>query len=139
MATEQEIDFEYLDLNTVDPNNSIPAGVYSLQILSAERKEHVFGEKSKTPGAVGSKFVLKWGIIDGAESGRKLTSTIFQSNFAPVLFRKIMDATGVKQAEDEGFYSWLARLSDSQATLKVMVNKTEKGNDVDYRTAQPTE
>jgi hypothetical protein len=138
MSTETNLDFEYLDLNTVDPNNSIPAGFYTLQLLSAERKDHVFGENSKQPGVTGSKFIFKWAITgDNEFAGRKLTSTIWQSSFAPVQFRKIADATGVGQKDGEAFFSWLSRLSDSGADLKVMVNKTDRGNDIDYRTAVP--
>jgi hypothetical protein len=129
--------FEYLDLNTVDPNNSIPPAVYALRLISADRKDHEFGPNSKTPGKLGSKFVLKWTVLDGEYAGRKLNSTIFESSMAPVILRKIMDATGVGQKEGESFFSWIARLSDSGADLKVLVAKDDRGNEIKYLTAVP--
>jgi len=134
---DETTNFEYLDLNTVDPNNSIPPAMYALRIVSAEPKSHEFGPNSKTPGKIGSKFVLKWVVLDGEFAGRKLNSTIFESSMAPVILRKIMDATGVKQAENEAFFSWMARLSDSGADLKVLVEKSDRGNEIKYLSAVP--
>lgn len=134
---DTSINFEYLNLNEVDPNNSIPPAMYALRLISAERKDHEFGPNSKTPGKLGSKFVLRWTVLDGEFAGRKLNSTIFESSMAPVILRKIMDATGVGQKDGESFFSWIARLSDSGADLKVLVEKNERGNEIKYLSAVP--
>jgi hypothetical protein len=129
--------FEYLDLNTIDPTNSLPAGFYNLKVLGAQMLPHVNGPNSKEPGKNTTKIQFKFTVLDGDKAGRVITSTIFESIMAGVSLRKLMDATGVAQGAGEAFASWLDRVIDVAPDFRVMIKQTDRGNDVDYRTAQP--
>ena len=137
-TTEAAFDgFEYLDLNTVDPSNNVPQNMYTLKIRGAQMLPHIGGPNSKNPGAETTKIQLKLIVTEGDYAGRTIPSTIWQSPFAKVSLRKIMDATGVAQQPGEAFVSWLNRLVDTEPDFKALVKVTDRGNDVDYRTAVP--
>lgn len=133
--TTQFEGFEYLDLNTVDPTNSVPQAVYTLKVGGAEMLPHTNGANSKTPGKETTKIVLKFTITDGELAGRRLSQTIWESSFGAVQLRKLADAVGVAQEPGEALASWLNRLVDIAPDFKALVKKDDRGNDVDFRTA----
>ncbi len=139
IATTEEafVGFEYLDLNEVDASNNVPDGFYTVKIRGAQMLPHIGGPNSKNPGVETTKIQLKLVVLDGQYAGRTIPSTIWQSPFAKVSLRKIMDATGVAQQPGEAFVSWLNRLVDVEPDFKVRVKVGDRGNDVDYRTAVP--
>lgn len=131
------IDFDYLNLNDVDPeagSNTLPTGVYNLKIASAELADHVCGPNSAKAGQTIKKVTFKFVVLDEQYAGRTVYARMYQSDRMPVFLRKIQDATGVRQEGD--IYGWFAELNNINPDLRAKLESKQSGIDVNWFTVQ---
>jgi len=129
IAATEEVGFEYVDLNEVDPSfKPIPPSIYTLRVLKAERKAFTYktGDKAGTEGSY-VKFQLAI-TDDPSYSGRRLFPALFSNARAFRGLRKLMDATGIQQEPGTTLDVWLAALTEAQPTYKQKVKYAAKYN-----------
>lgn len=119
---DQQLLFDYVDLNDIDPNFSpIPEEMYTLKILKAEKKDFNYKQGAKA-GQAGQMLKFHLAVADHPEhSGRRLFPSLFPSNFTFRALRRLADATGIQQEPGTGIEQWLADLSEVQPMFKAKV------------------
>jgi hypothetical protein len=120
MSTPYVDEFQYVDLNQVDPNFSLlDEEVYNFVISKAERKP--YGTEGK------SRIVFTLTVTQHQKfAGRKLFPSLFFSEFTLKSLRRIADATGVPQTPGD-MDGWLKDLSTIQPPVKLKVIKVPDG------------
>ena len=124
-------DFDYVDLNVIDPEpEKLPAGMYTVRLLKAELNSGV----SKRTGKPFQRISIQLAVQDDERfAGRRLFESLFAGEYGVKALRRIMDATGVQQQPGEPIAEWLNRLSMEQPVFKVMVRLED---DKDFATGE---
>jgi hypothetical protein len=114
--------FDYVFLGDIDLSyKPIPAGVYTLQVVSSGTKEFEY-KKGEKAGTKGSKLNMQFAVTDHDEySGRRVFAGFFPNDFDLRSLRRLQDATGVLQEEGEPLTEWAARLAEIKPTFKIPV------------------
>jgi len=153
MTNEMSNSFEYIHLNDIDPNFApIETGVYSLQLK--ELKRRVYFYKADHPSVIagdvaegevkGDRITSRCVITDHPElSGRQVWNTLWPNQSTFKALRRLADATGIIQDDEEGFDAWLQRVEEEAPRFKCLVRNKQKGNDietsVDFFQVQPAD
>jgi hypothetical protein len=154
--TDEIAAFEYAQLSEVDPTfKPVDQDVYTLEVVSGTVQEYEVKAESaavkKGNAVAGDKakmYKFKFQIVDHEKfAGRTLFPAYFASDFTLKAFRRLMDATGVRQEPGESIPDWMAKfelLGTPRARFKtlVTVKASRKAgdpdeNDVSLKDVQP--
>lgn len=114
--------FDYVFLGDVDLSyKPIPAAVYTLQVVKFAAQEFTY-KKGEKAGTTGSLLKFQFAVTDHEEySGRRLFSSFFPNDFDLRSLRRLQDATGVLQEQNEPISEWATRLAEIKPTFKIPV------------------
>lgn len=113
-----ELTFEHVNLNQVDPNaSSVPDGPYTFQVAGVYPKTYI-AKSGENAGQEGKYLSVRFAITgDERYTGRSCFETFFPNKGSAIMFRKIMDATGIAQADGQPIEDWLKDLQSQGATF----------------------
>ena len=123
MADTEQMTFDYVDLNQIDPSfSTLPEDMYTLRILKAEKLSYAKKLNGVPTGEDGQRLSIQLSVVDHPSlSGRRLFESLFPSNFTFRVLRRIADNTGIQQEPGEPLEVWFQRLTESQPALKLKV------------------
>lgn len=122
-----ELNFDHINLNEVDPNaSSVPDGPYTFQVAGVYPKTYI-GKSGDNLGKEGSYVSVRFAIVGTDKyAGRSTFESFFPNKGTAIMFRKIMDATGVAQKPGQPVEDWLKELQTSGASFSSsLVTKDE--------------
>lgn len=128
-----ELTFEHINLNQVDPNaSSVPDGPYNFQVAGIYPKTYTV-KSGENVGSTGNYVSVRFAITgDDRYTGRSTFETFFPNKASAVMFRKIMDATGIVQGDGQSIEEWLRELQTSGAafasSLQMREDKQKDGS-----------
>lgn len=118
--TNQAFEFEYVNLNEIDPTlKPVPAASYKQRLV----KTSVINGIGKNSGKPYTRFEVQTQIIDHPQQGgRAVFGSLFPSGQKEMRFlRRLMDATGVVQSEGEPLGEWFGRLATDKPEFQGVV------------------
>lgn len=117
-------EFEYIDLNDIDPTPELlPEGVYTLMVVKANARSGV----SQKTGNPYSCISFTFAVTDHEQySGRRIFETVFLHPNGLKALRRLMDATGVAQQPGQPLSEWIRELAAERATFKAHVRQIEE-------------
>lgn len=121
---EEQLTFDHVDLNQIDPNfSTLPQDMYTLRILKAEKRTY-----AKKDGSGDGQFMsFNFAVVDHPTlSGRRFYDSLFPSNYAFRVLRRIADFTGIQQNAGEPLEEWLKTLTETQPLIKMLVGYRSK-------------
>ena len=135
-------EFEHTHLSSIDPNdNTVEEDVYDLEI--GKTAKQAFQDKKTGQDKYFYKFDLT--IVRHAKrSGRRLFPVMFPDGETLKACRKLMDATGVPQEQDETVGDWIIRVGTiqpkaifrTQVTRKLDKKKTQQAKEANPDAAE---
>lgn len=126
-----ELNFDHVNLKEVDPNASnVPDGPYTFQVAGVYPKTYPVKKEGIPTGETGNYVSVRFAIInDERYTGRSTFETFFPNKGSAKMFRKIMDATGIPQADGQSIEEWLRTLQTQGASFdSSLLTKQEKDN-----------
>jgi hypothetical protein len=126
-----ELNFDHINLNEVDPNAStVPDGPYNFQVAGVYPKTYAMKNNGVPTGETGNYVSVRFAIVDSDRyAGRSYFEAFFPNKGTAKQLRKIMDATGIPQAEGQPIEDWLKTLQTSGATFgSYLLTKDEIDN-----------
>lgn len=128
-VTNNITDFDYINLNEVDPGSAkMPDGDYTFEVSSAELKSYTRKKDNTEAKYTNFQFTI---VDDANYSGRRLYHAVFpdtnpEKPYAAKQLRRLMDATGVQQTGL--FEDWLKDLQGARFSAQVKtINKAKQG------------
>lgn len=121
--SEATIDFNYVNLNDIDPEmKPVPEGPYTLRLLKSTVVEGI----GKNSGKPYKRYEVATQIQNDAKfSGRQVYASMFLGQKELRFLRKLMDATGIVKPEDQTLDDWFSGLAAEKPDFKALV-KTEE-------------
>ena len=124
-----QTNFDYVNLNEVDPNDTlVDTGVYTIEVSNAEKKTFTY-KSGKSAGEEGFYYNFRLTVVDDAKfAGTSIFTTLFPSNGTSKQLRRLMDAVGIQQKDGESVTDWLTNLKNERVRFKAPVQQVPDVN-----------